>query len=583
METPKPQLPRIAQSWVCALVLVVGARASSPSAPGSGGTAIGPDAALSTVRTAKLVDPHGLDRAPAELVGQSASVDAAQDFVRARIEAEIAAMRVRGLRAPKWLLEIARKRLDKGTALEQSEALLILGLSHRAEDLPRLREASKSKDRELRRRAQIALGLHGSAAARVHLSQTLDSRATDADTRLHAVVALGLGGNEETGASSDLELHALRALSGNRRRLQSEIAAAFAGFRPDSGASAFSSVLSSHTLQGNIRHRLVDSRLIRLATAGLASRFASIEDWALVRRGILSSSEGMRSDTLWGISMHPVRTLSDRLRRKVTKELERRVRSDASERAAGLALLGLRRFDDKRALKLARSRIMRLRGLALAAAFEVIARHGNGKDAKVLEDFEEFAIAPSARAAWCLAVARLAKRLEPKAWPMDPKSDKSPFPLKPLRRLLTASNPSLVRAGAAIALTKLGDRRSLPRMQTAILSAAGIARRALAVSIARLDPRAMHELRVSKKDAWQRLIGLALSGSPMLWRELEGRFKSDELEDSSRARLLRLAAIAINDHPRGLAGEIVGRAAPGSLPPVIQQVARWLDVPNSDG
>lgn len=490
-------------------------------------------------------------------------------------------------KAPETILERARTIAVSGESGERGAALLLLGLAQSGEDFELLLRSSVGKPSDVAEKATIALGLLGTTRAQHELESRLEDGSLSDSQRAAIAFALGLVGDGDA-SSSILKVHALQILRRSRDRHAEELAACLVGMPPDEGRSVLEHVLSlrSDRFYGTSLGRRAepsragnDGLVERLAIAAMASRFATAREWILVRQALSRDDDDeMRRLACWGLLQRGTKGLDTKLRGKIARDLERRL-GDSDKRVAGLALVALGEFNTKRALARARRLIDqdRKRPRNLEAAFLVVGKHGEKRDEERMRRWQSRFKDPEAHAAWALAAAELARRIEPEAFPPDPDGT-ARFPLAALRAGVAEINSQdpLVRAAHALALTRLGDRESAGAVRSMFLTSNGRHARTLATAALNLDLRAL-DRRTGEEIDSQRLLGWSLVGTPQLWKHLEEALSTPGIEPSRREGLLTIAAIAIAG-PRGdLMRRVHERVGPTTLPPTLRRIAGWLD------
>lgn len=497
-----------------------------------------------------------------------------------------------GARVPDSILEIARKRLaggteDDGTEDERGAALLLLGLAQQKRDFELLRDtAEESANARLRDRATIALGFHASASARLDLEARLSARSQGSagEDAYKAVVAFALGLAAEAGQpSSALKMHALEILRRSRQRHASQLAACLAALPADEGRSVLEQVLNLRALpiRGPFDRgddALAGSTVQRVALAALARRFATGAEWILVRGALTRRDVETRRLACHGILQRGPRGLGKRMRAKIARDLERRL-SDTDDDVRGLALLALARFDEKKSLARARRIVDRrsARPRALESAFLVLGDAGSAKDRNRLSAWQTRKLEPVAQSAWCLAAAKLARRMDADAFP--PKGDEAPFPLPALRAWIRDDNSAaLARSAAALALARLGDRKSAGAVKAYFLAhRSNTHARMLASASIRLDSGAFDGGRAAPRND-RALLAWSLVASPQLWKPLQEALEGEGISSERRAGLLTLAAIAAAGPTGDLDKRVRNRiSSTNSLPRVLHDIAGWLD------
>lgn len=488
------------------------------------------------------------------------------------------------------LLEAARRASKSDDSGERGAALLVLGLARKAEDFERLAEASTHPDPELRHRAIVALGLHGSAPAYNELARRLEASARETDPQSNsdserAVLAIALGFGGEQSSTSALKLHALQILRRSRERHVEELAACLIGIPAEEGRSVFEQVLSLPTFcpptSAVSRSAVVnDATITRIATSAMAQRFANHNEWNMVRAGLLNDNDDSRRRlTCIGLVERGGDGLDERLKAKIARDLEGTI-NDRDRAVSSLALLALAHFDASRALSRARrivdadTRDPR----ALDAAFLVLGSHGDARDERRLERWQARNRTPDAHAAWVLAVAELARRLEPSAFP--PTLDATPrFPIHALRAGLTETNSQhpLVRTAHVVALARLGDAESSKAIRAMYFAYARTEHaRTLATAAAHLDASAL-DARESAAPEPSGILGQSFIGTPRLWKSLEEVLDHPATDARLREAVFRMSAIAMAGRRGDFARRFAERAGPVSLPPTLARIAEWLD------
>ena len=488
--------------------------------------------------------------------------------------------------APPPVLEAARVALKEGAPAERCGAVLMLGFARQRDDRDRLLEAIEDSNTQVVEHALLALGVMGGDANDLFLSRLLDVRV--ATPRHRAIAALGLG--LVTGSNRDaLKIHVMKLLSLSRTRHAGEIATCLASLPPEEGRAILSELLQFNRTVGGQSTSGSEGSLTNIALGLLASRFATAEEWQLVRSGLASSNSIRRYTTAWGLfrndaeGMDP--KLTDRVKRTLGKHLD-----DSNGGVASMMLLALSKHDKRTALRRARSVLKqaRRRHRLLGAAFVIIGQLGDHTDERLFRWFADSKLAGPDSAAWCLAVANLSRRLHPATWPAAEVGDEPPpFPVPEIRaRLGDHIMPSTIWQGAtAVALARLGDRGALPRLVEHYLHAGSdAARRVFATALLRVDPRALdrppppandaerHALHEAQLQAW------AWSSQPQLWSPLAHELSNKETTRARRAYLLRLASIAMAGPNGTIDARIRERIGQAPVIPPLDQVMSWQRV-----